>query len=72
MLWLDNNQITEIQRLHTLTNLQVLNLAKNQITKIKNLDNLVNLQEIVIGWNPMEKAIMRQFKSDYSNLKVNY
>jgi hypothetical protein len=49
------SDITEIEGLETLTNLQVLELHSNQIDEIKGLENLINLKKLCLGWNQIEE-----------------
>ena len=50
-LWLQCNEITEIQSLENLTNLQELHLLDNQISTIQGLKKLVNLEWLNISLN---------------------
>jgi hypothetical protein len=50
-----NNQITKIERLDNLINLQHINLSDNQITKMEGFDNLINLQSLVLNTNKITK-----------------
>jgi Leucine-rich repeat (LRR) protein len=44
-------QITDIEGLETLTNLQILNLSNNQISEITGLENLSELRELDLSFN---------------------
>jgi hypothetical protein len=44
-LWLDNNQITNIEKLEVLTGLQKLSLCNNPIINVKKLDDLDELYD---------------------------
>ena len=52
-LYLDNNQISDIKPLESLTNLTWLFLDNNQISDIKPLESLTNLKEIYLSGNPI-------------------
>ena len=52
-LVLDNNQISDIKPLESLTNLSGISLEKNQISDIKPLESLTNLSEIRLSGNPI-------------------
>jgi|GEM_PF-2343779 len=53
-LWLSDTQITKIEGLENLTNLQKLSLG-GQITKIEGLENLTNLQNLSLDRNQITK-----------------
>ncbi|ODV61309.1 uncharacterized protein ASCRUDRAFT_7558 [Ascoidea rubescens DSM 1968] len=48
-VWLNNNEITKIENLDKLTNLEELCIKDNQITKLENFDNLTNLKMLFIS-----------------------
>jgi internalin A len=48
---LENNQISDIKPLESLTNLTVLYLHNNQISDIKPLASLTNLSQLSLGGN---------------------
>jgi len=54
-LRLSHNKIKKIERLDTLTNLQILSLSENQITKIEGLDNMFELQILTLCDNQISK-----------------
>lgn len=50
-----NFEISEVNGLDTLINLQVLSIEANQITKISGLENLINLQKLDLSNNQITK-----------------
>ncbi|WP_282031821.1 leucine-rich repeat protein [Winogradskyella eximia] len=50
-LRIKKSEITKIEFLDTLVNLQVLNISNSEIKKIENIDNLINLKEIRLNDN---------------------
>ncbi|KAJ3232123.1 Protein tilB, partial [Chytriomyces hyalinus] len=51
ILYLQNNQISKIENLHKLKELQYLNLALNNITKIENLERCESLAKLDLTVN---------------------
>ncbi len=56
-LYLDQNQLTEINILGGLENLELLSLRENQISDISPLSELVQLRWLFIGKNPIEDEL---------------
>ncbi len=54
---LGNNEITKIENLDHLINLQVLNLENNQITKIECLENCIDLQVLILEKNQIQYSL---------------
>jgi len=54
-LELNDNQLTRIEGLDQLTNLQSLELNDNQLTRIEGLDQLTNLQSLELSWNQLTR-----------------
>jgi Leucine-rich repeat (LRR) protein len=53
-LWLNNNQLTEINSIGNLTNLKYLYLSNNKLTVIPNsIKNLTNLRELYLNNNSL-------------------
>lgn len=53
-LYLNWNQITEIEGLKNLSELQILSLTRNRINKIKNLEPLLKLKSLILDNNQIE------------------
>ena len=69
ILYLYNNQITEIKGFENLVNLKELSLSNNQIIEIKGLDKLINLQVLNLNNNQITEI---KGLDNLVNLKVLY
>ena len=65
------NNISEINGLDKLSNLQDLYLSSNKITEIKELDNNVNLKELYIGHNNITELKGMQNLTKLASLKLD-
>ncbi|MCK5159087.1 MAG: leucine-rich repeat domain-containing protein, partial [Candidatus Heimdallarchaeota archaeon] len=66
VLYLNNNNITEIKNLESLVNLETLYLDTNQLTSLENLESFEKLEKLYVlflGMNPIEGE-ERQFAQD--------
>ena len=59
-----NNQLTSLEGIENLINLQVLSCSENQLTSLEGIENLVNLKELYCTNN--------QFSVDYKNYLRSY
>lgn len=69
---MNENKITEIQNVSTLTELNTFDLSDNLITKIQNIDTLQNLEEFWLTNNKVELFSELENLSKLSNLKTVY
>ena len=69
---MNENKITEIKNVESLTNLTTFDLSDNLISKLQGLDNQVNLQELWLTKNTVEHFSELEYLQKLPSLQTIY